>query len=588
MKRRDTPRRAPMLHLPTLAPLRVLALALVFALPVATRAATPAPSTPAAQASPVLQAAPTSQPTQTRPVPQLAQAATAAHDGKAAGDIAAPMPASARAGPAAPAPSSAPPPASVGGPRCSGTAPAPGSLRLQLGKSTLMRLPEAVVSRSIGNPSVVQAMLVAPDTLYVVGVDIGSTNMIVQGKSGLCSVIEVAVGMDTAGLRAALAELLPDEQHIRISSAADALVLSGAVADATALSTALDVAAAFVRRPAQALNVHRDAAAAAGTGTPPALSIALSGASPAAGALGGTSGGASGSRIINLLTVSAPQQVMLEVKIAEVSKTLLDQLQASATLHAGSGSWTTTLLSNVLTGTLTSGLGLVKSNGNQFNLQAQKQDGLVRMLAEPTVMAISGQEGSFLAGGKIFVPVAQDNNKVTLEEKEFGVGLRFTPTVLAGGRINLKVAPEVSEVSRQGIGISVQGFTGAAILPLITTRRASTTVQLYDGQSFAIGGLINSEQTTNMNALPVLGEIPVLGALFRSTDFQHDRTELLFVVTVHLVKPLPPDYALPTDGLTLPTRAELFLGGRMEGSPPAAPASSAPSAAPPPHDFEFK
>ena len=582
MKRRDTPRRAPMLHLPTLAPLCVLALAMLLALPGMARAAQPAPSAAPSQEAAAAQASP------------APQAATAAHDGKAAGAIAAQAPASMRAGPAmaaqvlAPAPSSAAPPASVIGPRCSGTAPTPGSLRLQLGKSTLMRLPEAVVSRSIGNPSVVQAMLVAPDTLYVVGVDIGSTNMIVQGKSGLCSVIEVAVGMDTAGLRAALAELLPDEQHIRISSAADALVLSGSVADAAALSTALDVAAAFVRRPAQALNAHRDAA---GTGTPAlsmALSGAMSGASPAAGAAGGASGG--GSRIINLLTVSAPQQVMLEVKIAEVSKTLLDQLQASATLHASSGSWTTTLLSNFLTGTLTSGLGLVKSNGNQFNLQAQKQDGLVRMLAEPTVMAISGQEGSFLAGGKIFVPVAQDNNKVTLEEKEFGVGLHFTPTVLAGGRINLRVAPEVSEVSRQGIGISAQGFAGGAILPLITTRRAATTVQLYDGQSFAIGGLINSEQTTNMSALPVLGEIPILGALFRSTDFQHDRTELLFVVTVHLVKPLPPGYALPTDSLTLPTRAELFLGGRMEGRPAAVPPSATvpASASPLPHDFELK
>ena len=471
---------------------------------------------------------------------------------------------------------SGPAAASVNGPRCSGTAAPPGSLHLQLGKSTLMRLPETVLSRSIGNPAVVQAMLVAPDTLYVVGVDIGSTNMIVQGKSGLCSVVEVAVGMDTAGLRAALAELLPDEQHIRISSAADALVLSGSVADATALSTALDIAAAFVRHPAQAINAHRDAGTAA-AGVLPALPVA----SPAA------AGGASGSsnRIINLLAVSAPQQVMLEVKIAEVSKTLLDQLEAGATLRATTGSWTTTLLSNFLTGTLPSGLGLIKSNGNQFNLQAQKQDGLVRMLAEPTVMAISGQEGSFLAGGKIFVPVAQDNNKVTLEEREFGVGLHFTPTVLAGGRVNLKVAPEVSEVSRQGIGISAQGFTGGTILPLITTRRASTTVQLYDGQSFAIGGLINSEQTTNMSALPVLGEIPVLGALFRSTDFQHDRTELLFVVTVHLVKPLPPDYALPTDGLTLPTRAELFLGGRMEGQPVVPAAGAAPQPVP---EFELK
>jgi pilus assembly protein CpaC len=192
-------------------------------------------------------------------------------------------------------------------------------------------------------------------------------------------------------------------------------------------------------------------------------------------------------------------------------------------------------------------------------------------------MAISGQEGSFLAGGKIFIPVAQDNNKVTLEEKEFGVGLRFTPTVLAGGRINLRVAPEVSELSREGVGISAAGFSGGAILPLITRRRAATTVELMDGQSFAIGGLIKNNQVSNIHGLPVLGEVPVLGALFRSTDFQHDRTELLFVVTAHLVKPLPPNYALPTDGVSTPGRAGLFLGGRMEGKPPApsAPATAA-------------
>ncbi|WP_367185295.1 type II and III secretion system protein family protein, partial [Rugamonas sp.] len=460
-------------------------------------------------------------------------------------------------------------PAVSGGPRCSGTAAAPGSLHLQLGKSTLMRLPETVLSRSIGNPAVAQAMLVAPDTLYVVGVDIGSTNMIVQGRSGLCSVIEVAVGMDTAGVQAALAELLPDEHGIRVTSAADALVLSGTVADAVALASALEIAAAFVHRPALALAAHRDAAAPA--------------AATAAGAAAPSAAGSGGGRIINLLGVSAPQQVMLEVKIAEVSKTLIDQLEAGTALRYAGGSWTAALLSNFLTGTLASGLNLSKSNGSQLNLQAGKQDGLVRMLAEPTVMAISGQEGSFLAGGSIYVPVAQDNNKVTLEEKEFGVGLRFTPTVLAGGRINLKVAPEVSDVSREGIGISAAGGNGVAVLPLITKRRAATTVQLYDGQSFAIGGLIKNNQTANINGLPLLGELPVLGALFRSSDFQHDRTELLFVITVHLVKPLPPDYALPTDSLTPPSRTGLFLGGRLEGAPAAAPASARPAP-----DFEVK
>ncbi|HAT32286.1 MAG TPA: outer membrane channel protein, partial [Janthinobacterium sp.] len=281
---------------------------------------------------------------------------------------------------------------------------------------------------------------------------------------------------------------------------------------------------------------------------------------------------------------------MLEVKIAEVSKSLLDQLQTSATLRNASGSWATSLLSNFITGTLSGGLTALKSNGNSLGLAAEKQEGLVRILAEPTVMAISGQEGSFLAGGKIMIPVAQDNGKITLEEKEFGVGLRFTPTVLAGGRINLKVAPEVSDLSRDGVGISATGFTGTAILPLITTRRASTTVQLYDGQSYAIGGLIKNNRVTNIKGLPVLGELPVLGALFRSTDFQEDRTELLFVVTAHLVKPLPSNYALPTDLATKPGRGELFLGGRMEGgAPPApAPAPAAPATSDAARGFELK
>jgi len=183
------------------------------------------------------------------------------------------------------------------------------------------------------------------------------------------------------------------------------------------------------------------------------------------------------------------------------------------------------------------------------------------------VMAISGKEGAFLAGGKVFIPVAQDfdgGRSVTLEEKEFGVSVRFTPTVLDGGRINLEVAPEVSELNPEGVGITAPGVTGA-ILPSFTTRRASTTVQLHDGQSFAIGGLIRNNTNANINAFPFLGEIPILGALFRSTSFQQDRSELVFVVTPRLVRPLQPGYALPTDTHIKPTRADVFALGRLEG-----------------------
>jgi pilus assembly protein CpaC len=277
-------------------------------------------------------------------------------------------------------------------------------------------------------------------------------------------------------------------------------------------------------------------------------------------------------RVINLLGVNAAQQVMLEVKIAEVSKTLLDKLGASVAGSANSGIWASSILSSFLNGTAGGILSITRANGSGVTIDAEKKDGLIKILAEPTVMAISGQEGSFLAGGKILIPVSQDSingsNRITLEEKEFGVGLKFTPTVLSGGRINLRVAPEVSELSREGVGISTAGNNNRAILPLITTRRASTTVQLADGQSFVIGGLIKNNTTANIKAFPILGEIPVIGALFRSTDFQQDRTELLFVVTPRLVKPQAAIQRLPTDGLKDPSRSELFLGGRMEGSKP--------------------
>ncbi|PHV20284.1 outer membrane channel protein [Janthinobacterium sp. BJB446] len=461
------------------------------------------------------------------------------------------------------------------GPRCGGEAASPGNLQLQVGKSSMLRLPEAVLARSVGNPAVVQAMLVAPDTLYVVGVDVGSTNMIIQGRSGVCSVVNVSVSMDPAGLQATLAALMPDEKAIRVTAVADTLVLSGTVQDAGAVLRAVELAHAYVRRATVPLALPKPADGAA---MPPAATA------PAGGA------GSANSRIINMLDVSAPQQVMLAVQIAEVSKSLLERLEVGATLRFASGSWATTLLSNFLSGTANGLLDVRKSNGQQLTIEAQKQDGLVRILAEPTVMAISGQEGSFLAGGKIFIPVGQDNNKITLEEREYGVGLRFTPTVLSGGRINLKVAPEVSELSREGVGISAAGVSGRSILPVITTRRASTTVQLYDGQSYAIGGLIKNNQVSNITGLPWLSEVPILGALFRSTDFQHDRTELLFVITAHLVKPLPSDAVLPTAQLAPPSRMDLMLGGKMEGPVPSAP-PSVPPLVPPPraaNGFELK
>ncbi|WP_225984764.1 type II and III secretion system protein family protein [Noviherbaspirillum aerium] len=451
-------------------------------------------------------------------------------------------------------------------PVCTGEFPHAANLRVAEGKSaridlSSLKLPSPAWLRAVADPEIVQ---IEPLTsakprgmFFVFGKKVGSTNLMFQDKDGRCAMVEVAVGVDTAAVRDSLRELMPAEKDIKVSAAADSLVISGTASDAAAVERILTIASAFVRK----------------------------------GGAGGSGAGAAGTgyeRIVNMMSVGAPQQVMLEVKVAEISKTLLDHMGVGLNATANKGSWTLGLLSK-FGGNGNGGVRLDKGGDGFLQIDAERRNGLVKILAEPTVMAISGQDGSFLAGGRIFIPVAQDaNGKVTLEEKEFGVGLRFTPTVLEGGRINLKVSPEVSELSREGVGISSSGTGGNAVLPLITTRRAATTVQLFDGQSFAIGGLIKSNMVTSMKALPVLGELPVLGPLFRSSDFQTDKTELVFIVTPRLVKPLPQTFPLPTDHLVEPSREEFFIQGKMEGQKAQAPAARPAKAQSHPTGFEIK
>ena len=446
------------------------------------------------------------------------------------------------------------------GPNCSGAIRNESSVVVPVGKSQLIPLPEPVRNRTLGNPNVVQATMVSPQTLYVLGRTVGTTNMIVQGRSGACSIINVVVNADSNGVQTSLAQLLPGESGIRVMTAADNLVLTGSVSSSQAALQAMDIAQAYAN-------------AAQGDGA--------------------KKGG-----VLNMMSVDTPQQVMLEVKVAEVSKTLLNQLGSAVNIQGGFGSWTGGVLTNLLTGAAAGFFGS-KANNKPFNLaiDAQKNDSLVKVLAEPNLVTISGQEASFLAGGKIYIPVAQSNalggaSTITLQEEEFGVGLKFTPTVLANGRIHLKVSPEVSELSPTGATVSGSSLTGQTILPLITTRRASTTVQMRDGESFAIGGLLQDSARGALKALPGAGEVPVLGTLFRSTQFQQDLTELVFIITPRLVKPMQTqNYPLPTDGFTTPDPLSLYFMGNMEGrgkqpqqpapapSQPAAPAT-APAPAP--------
>ncbi|MBS1189185.1 MAG: hypothetical protein H6R10_977 [Rhodocyclaceae bacterium] len=433
-------------------------------------------------------------------------------------------------------------------------------LHLVIGKSTLLRLPTAVERVSVGNPAVADVTVISPRELYFLGKVFGSTNVILWSRGGT-TIMDVFVDPDTALLQDRLRELLPGEKEIKVSVAADSIVLSGLVSSAPRAAQAVEVAEAYVAQINRGLlmpSVAGDKVVAAGT----AINVAQA---PVAGGR---------ARVVNMMKVADPQQVMLEVKVAEVQKTLLDKLGVQFNASLTRGSFATSILTNFLTnsaGVLTAAV----TRGNfsyGATLDAAKKDGLIKVLAEPNIVAISGQEASFLAGGKVFIPVASQPNAltgvvtVTLEEKEFGVGLKFTPTVLEGGRISLRVAPEVSELSQTGTPFTtVNGVT--SVLPSMTTRRTQTTVQLNDGQSLAIAGLIRSNVSETINRFPGLGEVPILGALFRSNEFQTEQTELMFVITPRLVKPLPPNYALPTDSFVPPSRAGFFLNGQMEGHP---------------------
>ncbi|MGF6571998.1 pilus assembly protein CpaC [Paraburkholderia sp. GAS333] len=460
--------------------------------------------------------------------------------------------------------------APLSGPSCTGEITDESSVAVPVGKSALVPLAEPARNRTLGNPIVAQATLVSARTLYVVGMTVGTTNMIVQGRSGRCQIIDVIVNVDSDGLQRTLQQLLPSERNIRVSSAAGNFVLAGNVSNPQAAQQAVEIANAFAgAQPTQ----QQQASTTNFAGAAASLSQQSSSVSKP-------------SEIINMMTVGSPQQVMLEVKVAEVSKTLLNQLGAAVNIQGGFGSWTGALVSSLLAG-VGNGIAVSKANNRPFNIavDAQKSDSLGKILAEPNLVTLSGQEASFLAGGRVFIPVPQSNgtggSTITLQEEEFGVGLKFTPTVLAGSRINLKVAPEVSELSPTGVTVTSSGTSGSAILPLITTRRAATTVQMNDGESFAIGGLIQNNITGSLKAVPGIGEVPVLGALFRSTSFQQDRTELVFIITVHLVKPLPSgDYPLPTDSFHPTSDAAVYATGNMEGRQPqqAAPAPTAPNA----------
>jgi pilus assembly protein CpaC len=389
--------------------------------------------------------------------------------------------------------------------------------------------------------------LISPNEIYVTGKATGSTNMTLWHRDGNYKIFDLDVGFDVSQFKQRLNEILPDEDDLRVTATHESITLSGRISSASGLSQALSLARSYV--PEEKVN--------------------------------------------NLMEVRGVQQVMLEVRVAEMQRSLARRMGVNFNYLTESGKFGINQLGNLTTlvspddanisipGLVDVGSGFVteafgtfvspavnsifrfSSNGTTWTgfIDALKSDGLVKVLAEPTLIALSGQNAYFLAGGEFPVPVPQGLGSVAIEYKTFGVGLTFTPTVLADNKINIKVAPEVSELDFN-LAVQLEGF----VVPGLNTRRAETVVELADGQSFAIAGLLRDTSRDAMNKYPLLGDIPILGTLFRSRSFQQNETELIIIATPHLVKPVDGEQQpLPTDYYIEPNDTEFYVLGLMEG-----------------------
>ncbi|PTQ67819.1 pilus assembly protein CpaC [Nitrosomonas oligotropha] len=462
-------------------------------------------------------------------------------------------------------------------------------LDVTLGKSTLLKLPNTIKRISVGSPSVADVMMINPQEVYVLGKIVGMTNITLWTKDGKSTVIDVNVLMDVTALRQQVQAIMPDEKDIQITAAGDSLIVSGMVSNTLKADRVVALAEAFLRT--SILNMMLNLQGG-GQGDQPGA-----GAQAGGGGMGGMGGmqamqtlrqgsqhnensqgagaGLGNFKVINLMGVRDNQQVMLEVKVAEVNRTEAEKLgfDFQGALRKSGSAWTQ-IMGGLIGGSpaalligknpVATGLPFASSEGGSFLIDAEKKDSVIKILAEPNIVAISGQEASFLVGGEIMIPVSSGvGSTVRLQSKQFGVGLIFLPTVLEEGRINLRVNPEVSElVSFQQVAST--GLGAIVAVPTFKTRRISTTVQLRDGQSLAIGGLLQDNFKEQIKRFPMLGEVPVLGSLFSSSDFLMDKTELMIIVTPRLVQPMQPDHSIPTDAFIRPGRGEFLLQGRLE------------------------
>jgi len=398
-------------------------------------------------------------------------------------------------------------------------------LQVPLNRALVLESDVAFAELSVANPLIADIATLSERSVYVLGKLPGRTTLTLLAPDGrLITNVEVHVIPDIAEFKERLSQLLPGE-HIEVRTANDGIVLSGTVSSVQKLSQALEIAERYAPE-----------------------------------------------RVMNLMNVGGTQQVQLKVRFAEMSRNLSKELGASlgiggTDLNGSTFTGTTGVAANA--GALQLNFGTTSLNFNVL-LQALEEKGVVRTLSEPNLTALSGQTAQFLAGGEIPVPVLSEEGNVGIEFKPFGVGLEFTPTVVDDDIINLVLESEVSSIVDSG----ADTVTGATI-PTLRTRRAQTTVELRDGQSFAIAGILQDDFEDSASQVPFLGDIPVLGALFRSAGYQRRQTELVIIVTANLVNPTSGDALLvPTDRIRPPTENELFLYGRTSAAQSSTSAST--------------
>lgn len=397
---------------------------------------------------------------------------------------------------------------------------------------------------SLGDPDVLDIVMLKSNELFLIGKKLGSTNLMVWDRSGqLIESINVEVTHDLNSLKQKIYEFMPNE-NIQVHSAQDRLVLSGQVSSQEQMNKVLKIAETYTAGQAADKSKGSSDEQIANTG------------------------------VVNLMSIGGAQQVTLEVSVAEVQRNLVRKFDANFNFLQLSGSkvkWGATSIPNVggvLPAPSTNDYGLLGAFADsntifEVALDIAKQTGMAKVLAEPNLTALSGSKAEFLAGGEFPIPVPDGDDGVTIEYKEYGVGLKFIPTILSDQKINLELVVDVSEISNSSsLVLNPSGTNGTYIIPPITRRSAASTLELADGQTIGIAGLLSENVRDNASKMPGFGDIPILGQLFNSQEFVKGETELVILVTPRLAKPIDRSkVTLPTDAFIEPNSLEFYILG---------------------------